>query len=44
MELQEKGEVIKESFQPFTGFIEKIEYSLLIEEEQFTIIESTRLN
>ena len=42
--LQEKGEVIKKSFQPFTGFIEKIEYSLLIDEEQFTIIESMRLN
>ena len=43
LDLQEKGEVIKENFQPFTGLIEKIEYSLLIDEEQFTIIESTQL-
>ncbi|MBO4886738.1 MAG: hypothetical protein J5589_00295 [Firmicutes bacterium] len=36
--LKEKGAVIQNHFEPFTGFIEKIEYSLLVGEEQFQII------
>lgn len=36
--LKEKGEVIRKSFEPFTGSIEKIEYSLMISEDKFEII------
>ena len=35
-ELREKGEVIRKNFEPFTGYIEKVEYSLLVSEDPKT--------